>query len=69
MSDFHFDSLVRFEAQQAVEDHQPAASVNPTYWVTTSDWEQHCLNTEELGEMISSALMENLKYSVELCPF
>ncbi|MDA9868001.1 hypothetical protein N9C85_01045 [Synechococcus sp. AH-224-I15] len=63
MSDFHFDALVRFEAQQT------AGSISPTFWVKTSDWEKHCSNHEELGEMTAAAVMEGLAFQVELCPF
>ena len=65
--DFHHSSLAAFESRQAADD--APTGVDPTYWVTTLEWEQHCFDTAELGEMVASAIKEGLNFTVESCPF
>ena len=66
-TDFHHASLSAFEAREAKA--QEPIVIDPTFFVTTLEWEQHCADLTELGEMVAAAVKENLAYKVESCPF
>ena len=67
--DFHETSLLAYEARQHLEDAQPLPTVEPTFYVITSAWEEWALNQDELKELTDDATLGGLAYTIETCPF
>lgn len=67
--DYHETSLRAYEARQRLEDAQPIPTVEPTFYVITSAWEEWATNQDELKELTDDATLDGLAYTIETCPF
>ena len=67
--DFHETSLRAYEARQRLEDAQPIPTVEPTFYVITSAWEERATNQDQLKELTDDATLGGLAYTIETCPF
>jgi len=67
--DFHETSLRAYEARQRLEDAQPITTVEPTFYVITSAWEEWATNQNQLKELTDDATLGGLAYTIETCPF
>jgi len=67
--DFHETSLRAYEALQRIEDAQPIPTVEPTFYVITSAWEEWATNQDRLKELTDDATLGGLAYTIETYPF
>ena len=67
--DFHETSLRAYEARQRLEDAQPIPTVEPTFYVITSAWEEWATNQDQLKVLTDDATLSGLTYTIETYPF
>jgi len=67
--DFHEASLRTYEALQRIEDAQPTPTIEPTFYVITSAWEEWANDRDQLKELTDDAILGGLTYTIETCPF
>jgi len=67
--DFHETSLRAYEARQRLEDAQPIPTIEPTFYVITSAWEEWAINQNELKALTDDAILDGLTYTIETIPF
>ena len=67
--DFHEASLRAYEARQRLEDAQPIPTVEPTFYVITSHWDEWATNQDQLKALTDDAILDGLAYTIETCPF
>ena len=67
--DFHETSLLAYEARQCLEDAQLIPTVEPTFYVITSAWEEWALDRNQLKALTDDATLGGLAYTIETCPF
>jgi len=67
--DFHEASLLAYEARQRLEDAQLIPTVEPTFYVITSAWEEWANDRDQLKVLTDDATLGGLTYTIETCPF
>ncbi len=67
--DFHETSLRAYEALQRIEDAQPIPTIEPTFCVITSAWEEWANDRDQLKVLTDDATLGGLAYTIETYPF